>query len=526
LKTLLEFSTPRQVRRFVVLTIARSLAGLLDLVALGLLWFVTSSVVAGAFSEISVLGYQLLDSARISEWRVSVYALIIVLLFVAKGLFAVILLRQLGKLTIELEQETAKRVVRASLSDVKLTDAKTRSDIVGTVHAIESGGQWAKGVVFGYAVAISESILVIALLVAMFIASPIMSLVLLVVLGGAAALLNIYLTREIRKLSKIQMASSKEMKSNLSAAVSSKLQIRLTGRVEEWEAGIAGGVRNTSTASTTVYLLRSMPRYVMEIAILFSVAAVGAISLLAGDLGDNVPGAAVILAGAFRIAGALLPLQGALNLVSHSNQLGSDFFAFVSPPSETRSENVELQRKLSTAIGTFASSDRRILLITGESGIGKSTSLAALLLDSSDKLGLPSNLGFGGQRATLLPGGAIRNISLQFEPEGPGVLEGDIEKLVEILGMTEPLARLERLGSTDLEVFSGGELTRLEILRAHFGNPSVVVLDEPSAGLDPKLVESLASYMNSSAARYIVISHDKTFASLLRDAETFDLKIG
>jgi ABC-type lipoprotein export system ATPase subunit len=414
--------------------------------------------------------------------------------------------------------------VRASLSDVKLADAKTRSDIVGTVHAIESGGQWAKGVVFGYSVAISESILVVALLVAMFVASPLMSLVLLVVLGGAAGLLNIFLTRGIRRLSMVQMASSKEMKSNLSAAVSSKLQIRLRGRVEEWEAGIASGVRKTSSASTTVYLLRSMPRYVMEIAILFSVAAVGAISLLAGDLGDNVPGAAVILAGAFRITGALLPLQGALNLVSNSNQLGSDFFAFVHSRSESRGENLQLREKLSTAISEFASSDTRILVVTGESGIGKSTSLAALLLDSPETHGLPTPLGFGGQRANLLPGGATRNISLQFEPKEPGVLDANLERLVDLLAMKEPLARLERLNESDLEVFSGGELTRLEILRAHAGNPSLVVLDEPSSGLDPKLVEGLASYLNASQSRYIVISHDLSFASKLENSTTFDLR--
>lgn len=515
---------PKQARRFVLLTIARSLAGLLDLLALGLLWYTTTSVVSGAFAEISVLGNQILEPARISEWRVSLYALLVVLLFVAKGLFGVILLRRLGKLTIEFEEEAARRVVGASLSDVKLTDAKTRSDIVGTIHAIESGGQWSKGVVFGYSVAISESILVVALLLAMFVASPIMSMVLLVVLGGTAALLNMYLTRGIRKQSQLQMTSSKEMKSNLSAALSAKLQIKLRGRVEQWEAGIAGGVRDTSKASTNVYLLRSMPRYVMEIAILVSVAAVGAISLLAGDLGNNLPGAAVILAGAFRITGALLPLQGALNLVSNSNQLGTDFFAFVNPRGETRTENVELRDKLSTAIREFASGNKRVLVITGESGIGKSTSLASALLDGPQLLGLTSDLGFGGQRANLLPGGAKRNISLEFHTSAASTLDENLERLVEVLGMKEPLARLERLDESDLEVFSGGELTRLEILRAHAGNPSFVVLDEPSAGLDPKLVGGLASYLNASQSRYVIISHDLSFASKLKNAVTFDLR--
>lgn len=525
LKSLLEFMTRKQRGRFVRLTVARSLAGFLDIIALALLWYTTTGAVTGSFSSLSVFGIQIVGSSKPTEWRVSVLALVVVLLFVTKGVFGLLLLSRLGKLTIEIEEEAARRVVRKTLLGIQPTNAKNRSDIVGTLHAIESGGQWSKGVVFGYSVAISESVLVLGLVIAMFVASPVMSLVLLVVLGGTAALLNIYLTRGIRRLSKIQMNSSKRMKSNLSAAVSTKLQLRLRGRVDEWEIGIAGGVRETSKASTSVYLRRSTPRYVMEVAILLSVAAVGAISLLAGELGNNLPGAAVILAGAFRITGALLPLQGAVNLVSNSNQLGKDFFEYVRGNGEIFDGNLELREKLSTAIRSFIAGDKRVLIVTGESGIGKSTSLSSLLLNSPQELGLPETTGYGGQRAYLLPGSSARNITLEFEPRAPKARNEALEQLILALSMEEPLARLDQLDETDLEVFSGGELTRLEILRAHAGSPSLVVLDEPSSGLDKNLLESLAEYMNSSASRYIVISHDKNFCSLLDESETFELRL-
>lgn len=61
------------------------------------------------------------------------------------------------------------------------------------------------------------------------------------------------------------------------------------------------------------------------------------------------------------------------------------------------------------------------------------------------------------------------------------------------------------------ETLSGGELRRTQIARAIAGNPSLMILDEPTTGLDPSAIDTVFGYFQqrvSEGATALVSTHE------------------
>ncbi len=74
-----------------------------------------------------------------------------------------------------------------------------------------------------------------------------------------------------------------------------------------------------------------------------------------------------------------------------------------------------------------------------------------------------------------------------------------IERIYDMLPLLAPLAR--RLGGQ----LSGGEQQMLTIARALMGNPSIVLLDEPSEGLAPIVVQRIGELIRTLRAKGVTI---------------------
>jgi zinc transport system ATP-binding protein len=74
---------------------------------------------------------------------------------------------------------------------------------------------------------------------------------------------------------------------------------------------------------------------------------------------------------------------------------------------------------------------------------------------------------------------------------------------------------LEDLGDRAFSVLSGGQKRRLLIARALCGEPELLILDEPTANLDPVAEKELYELLNKLNERLtiITVSHDPTFVS-------------
>jgi peptide/nickel transport system ATP-binding protein len=173
------------------------------------------------------------------------------------------------------------------------------------------------------------------------------------------------------------------------------------------------------------------------------------------------------------------------------------------------------------------------LALIGASGAGKSSLVRALLqLAPHDGRVLFHGADTGAQR-----GAARRRIQLLFQnPAGsidPRHTAGDaIGEALALGGQRDASARRVRAAELLLQVglppalldrpaitLSGGQVLRVAIARALAADPEILLLDEPTAGLDPSTAAGILALLRDLADRrglaYIVITHDLAVASLL-----------
>jgi ABC-2 type transport system ATP-binding protein len=90
----------------------------------------------------------------------------------------------------------------------------------------------------------------------------------------------------------------------------------------------------------------------------------------------------------------------------------------------------------------------------------------------------------------------------------------DADELLELVGLTGPLA------TTRYRRLSGGEKQRLGLALALVGKPEVVILDEPTAGMDPEAratTRRIITGLRDDGAAVLLTSHDLTDVERLAD---------
>lgn len=161
-----------------------------------------------------------------------------------------------------------------------------------------------------------------------------------------------------------------------------------------------------------------------------------------------------------------------------------------------------------------------ILTVVGPSGAGKSTLLRLLnflelptqgaivfdgqVVSGQVSLALLRRITLVFQRPLLLQGSVRANVAYGLQMRGLHD-EARVEAVLERVG-------LKALAHQSAHKLSGGELQRAALARALVLNPDVLLLDEPTANLDPyniTLIESLIREQNQSfGATVVLITHN------------------
>ena len=174
----------------------------------------------------------------------------------------------------------------------------------------------------------------------------------------------------------------------------------------------------------------------------------------------------------------------------------------------------------------FGLDERQLTVISGHSGSGKSTLLTMLAGILTPTAGHVRVEGTDLYALRDEERSRLRNARIGLVPQGNTALRAltvlDNVLLPSILYATDeaPAGRarelLDAVGLTDLAdakptELSGGELRRMAIARALLMEPSIVLADEPTAGLDSANATAVLTLLRDAAnagAAVLVVSHE------------------
>ena len=151
-----------------------------------------------------------------------------------------------------------------------------------------------------------------------------------------------------------------------------------------------------------------------------------------------------------------------------------------------------------------------IVALLGRNGAGRSTMLKAIM----GAVTRQGTINFDGRSIATMQPHEVARAGLGFVPEDRAIfpdlttaqnlLLGEKQGPGEKFGLSDAYAlfpRLRERASAPAGALSGGEQQMLAICRTLMGAPSLMMVDEPTEGLAPMMVEKVRELLESVAAR-------------------------
>ena len=155
-----------------------------------------------------------------------------------------------------------------------------------------------------------------------------------------------------------------------------------------------------------------------------------------------------------------------------------------------------------------------IVSLLGRNGVGRSTTVKAVM----GQLDATGSVLFNNEQILGLPAFRIAHRGLGYVPESRDIFPTLTVEQNLLLGdkktkasrwslddMYQMFPRLRERQHTQAGVLSGGEQQMLTLCRTLMGDPDLIMIDEPTEGLAPKIVELVAQYLLALKARGISV---------------------
>eukprot|EP01034_Spumella_vulgaris_P038440 gene38440-47462_t len=179
---------------------------------------------------------------------------------------------------------------------------------------------------------------------------------------------------------------------------------------------------------------------------------------------------------------------------------------------------------------TFDVQPGEIVALLGRNGSGRSTTAKAIM----GLVDWEGTLNWKGQDLNGKKAYEIAHLGVGYVPESRDVFPNLTVHQNLLLGqkgkgkgsrwsfddMYEMFPRLKERQHTEAGVMSGGEQQMLTLCRTLMGDPDLIIIDEPTEGLAPKIVELVGQYLQTIKSRGIsvlLIEQKLTIAMAISD---------
>lgn len=165
----------------------------------------------------------------------------------------------------------------------------------------------------------------------------------------------------------------------------------------------------------------------------------------------------------------------------------------------------------------LAVGEGEIVSLLGRNGVGRTTTCKAIMGEVSPQ----GSVKFQNQEIAGKKPYEIAQLGVGYVPENRDVFPGLTTRQNLILGlkpgqkeadsrwsiedMFELFSNLRERADVDASVLSGGEQQMLTICRTLMGDPDFIMIDEPTEGLSPQMVQRVAELLNEISKRGVAI---------------------
>jgi ATP-binding cassette subfamily C protein len=400
---------------------------------------------------------------------------------------------------------------------------------------------------------VTEGILFVALIVTGFLFVDSTATLAAVVYFGLVALFVQFLVGSVTlKSQEKNYQSSIRLYTSVNNIISVFRELSVSSKKTKFLRDISESKTEATSSAAKTLLLVSLPRHIIETALILGVAAFFLSQVSSGDIASSIGTIGIFLAGSFRLTTALLPIQSSflgIKAALPSARIAQDILSGLAElqarQAKSRAsgdESLGLNRPIGAVFEnvTFSYPDSKYPALSdinfviepgsqtalmGPSGAGKSTIadiLCLLIRPSSGRvfqITNSSNLepAVGGrvsyvpQKPGMISGTILENVALGVE-----INDVDRDEVVATLQAVHlgPLLRDLPLGiDTHLgklkDSLSGGQMQRLGLARALYSKPNLLVMDEATSALDAESEAEIQRTLEEMRGKVtvVVIAH-------------------
>jgi ATP-binding cassette, subfamily B, bacterial PglK len=523
---------------YLIVRSSLSFLDLLGILSIGYLTLSSAKFLTEGSDPSRVVKVGLLELPAVSAKSLPIFLAVVVLLFVTKAALSIGFTKATASFVAKIEARASDEILSYVFESGSERVMEFSNEKL--IYTIQSSCLAAfNGILNASSSLITEGTLFLSIFIGFIFVDPLTALATLGYFALVAAVMNILLGRLVTKASKNLASSTVESGTRLTDLMQSYKEISVANLNRRFISRIYDSRLKAAQSLASQYHLRTLPRYVIELSLIFGVIGMLLLQLANGDIAKSATTLGVFLTGGLRLTAAMLPLQAALvSLQQYGPQAtfaheliarddfenqrvsaqvsvartteGSALIAFegVSFRYQTRETPVIQDITLQVKFGEQ-------LAIIGPSGAGKSTivDLMCGLLEPSDGVIRRSDrlLGAGvayiPQKPGIIAGTFANNVSLSFD-------EGEIDRskvslALEKSGLKNFVENLEFGIDSDLGEargnLSGGQLQRLAFARAFYRQPALLVMDEGTSSLDAQSESEISNLLLSLKGQMTVV---------------------